>query len=123
MVRDKQRFAQPAPDESFVDPLKTIDGLGWLGKSIRGQKLLCLGAGGGKHAALYAAAGANVVAPMMPVGVAAPPALACSSPLTVTITPGTRFVYATVSTTVPPAGLRRLPPVDAAALVASAGTS
>lgn len=60
MVRDKQRFAQPAPDESFVDPLKTVDGLGWLGKSIRGQKLLCLGAGGGKHGALYAAAGAVV---------------------------------------------------------------
>lgn len=60
MVRDKQRFTQPAADDSFADPLKTVDGLGWLGKSIRGQRLLCLGAGGGKHAALYAAAGAEV---------------------------------------------------------------
>jgi SAM-dependent methyltransferase len=60
MVRKKQRFTQPAADDSFAEPLKSVDGLGWLGESIRGKKLLCLGAGGGKHAALYAAAGAEV---------------------------------------------------------------
>lgn len=60
MVRDKQRFTKPADDEGFANPLKTVDGLGWLGKSIHGAKLLCLGAGGGKHGPLYAAAGANV---------------------------------------------------------------
>jgi SAM-dependent methyltransferase len=60
MVRDKQRFTRPAQDEDFVDPLKTVDGLGWLGASIRGQRVLCLAAGGGKHGPLYAAAGATV---------------------------------------------------------------
>lgn len=60
MVRDKQRFTRPAPDESFADPLGKVDAIGWLGGDITGKKLLCLGAGGGKHAALYAAAGANV---------------------------------------------------------------
>lgn len=60
MVRDRQRFTRPARDEDFVDPLKTVDGLGWLGASIRGQRVLCLAAGGGKHGPLYAAAGAMV---------------------------------------------------------------
>ncbi|WP_254513299.1 class I SAM-dependent methyltransferase [Anatilimnocola floriformis] len=60
MVRDRQRFTRPARDEDFVDPLKTIDGLGWLGASIHGQRVLCLAAGGGKHGPLYAAAGAAV---------------------------------------------------------------
>lgn len=60
MVREKQRFTRPALDEDFADPLKTIDGLGWLGSSIRGQRVLCLAAGGGKHGPLYAAAGAIV---------------------------------------------------------------
>lgn len=60
MVRDKQRFTIPARDEDFVDPLSKLDAIGWLGKSIRGKRLLCLAAGGGKHAPLYAAAGAVV---------------------------------------------------------------
>jgi SAM-dependent methyltransferase len=58
MVQGKQRFTRPARDEDFADPLKTVDALGWLGTSIRGQKVLCLAAGGGKHGPLYAAAGA-----------------------------------------------------------------
>lgn len=58
MVRDKQRFTRPAPDDDFVDPHKRIDN--WLGAEIQGLKLLCLAAGGGKHGALYAAAGADV---------------------------------------------------------------
>lgn len=60
MVRDRQRFTRPARDEDFANPLKTIDGLGWLGGSIHGQRVLCLAAGGGKHGPLYAAAGAIV---------------------------------------------------------------
>jgi SAM-dependent methyltransferase len=60
MVRDKQRFTIPARDEDFLHPLKTVDQLGWLGGDIRGRKLLCLAAGGGKHGPLYAAAGAEV---------------------------------------------------------------
>ena len=60
LVRENQRLTRPARDEDFVDPLKTVDPLGWLGDSIAGKRLLCLAAGGGKHSALYAAAGATV---------------------------------------------------------------
>src|SRR5207244_12289015 len=59
-VRERDCFTRPAKDKDFVDPLKTVDGLGWLGGDIRGKKLLCLAAGGGKHGPLYAAAGAIV---------------------------------------------------------------
>ena len=60
LVRKKQRFTRPAPDEDFADPLAVVDGVGWLGGDIRSKRLLCLAAGGGKHSALYAAAGAEV---------------------------------------------------------------
>src|SRR6187455_1346257 len=59
-VREGDCFTRPAKDQDFVDPLKTVDGLGWLGGDIRGKRLLCLAAGGGKHGPLYAAAGAQV---------------------------------------------------------------
>lgn len=60
LVREKQRFTIPARDEEFANPLRFVDQLGWLGGDIRGRKLLCLAAGGGKHGPLYAAAGADV---------------------------------------------------------------
>jgi SAM-dependent methyltransferase len=60
MVRERQRFTLPARDEDFANPLKTLDALGWLGGDIRGRRVLCLAAGGGKHGPLYAAAGADV---------------------------------------------------------------
>ena len=60
LVREKQRFTVPARDEDFTDPLARVDQLGWLGPDIRGRKLLCLAAGGGKHGPLYAQAGAIV---------------------------------------------------------------
>ncbi len=59
-VQRQERFTRPADDADFVDPLATVDGLGWLGGDIRGKQLLCLAAGGGRQSALYAAAGANV---------------------------------------------------------------
>jgi SAM-dependent methyltransferase len=59
-VANRGRFTKPADDEDFVDPLRTVDGAGWLGDSIAGKRLLCLGAGGGKHSVIYAAAGALV---------------------------------------------------------------
>lgn len=60
LVRENQRFTRPAPDEDFSDPLGRVDEIGWLGGDIRGQNVLCLASGGGKHGALYAAAGARV---------------------------------------------------------------
>jgi SAM-dependent methyltransferase len=59
-VRQGQRFTRPAEDDHFVDPLKQVDGYGWLGGDIRGRRVLCLAAGGGRQSALYAAAGGVV---------------------------------------------------------------
>src|SRR5687767_12314190 len=60
LARQMNGLTLPARDEDFVDPLPTLDPLGWLGGDIRGQRLLCLAAGGGRHGPLYAAAGADV---------------------------------------------------------------
>jgi SAM-dependent methyltransferase len=60
LAREGNGLTLPARDEDFADPLRTVDPLGWLGTDIRGKRLLCLAAGGGRHSALYAAAGAEV---------------------------------------------------------------
>ncbi|HEY2413989.1 MAG TPA: class I SAM-dependent methyltransferase [Pirellulaceae bacterium] len=60
MAAKGQRFTRAAADADFVNPLATVDQVGWLGGDIRGKRLLCLAAGGGKHGPLYAAAGAIV---------------------------------------------------------------
>lgn len=59
-VREKKRFTIPAGDDRFAEPLAIVDGVGWLGSDIQGKRVLCLAAGGGNHAALYATAGAIV---------------------------------------------------------------
>ena len=53
-------FARIATDEECRNPLKTLDGRGWLPESVAGLNVLCLASGGGWQAVLYAAAGANV---------------------------------------------------------------
>ena len=58
--RGQQLYAVPATDEDFKNPLAVVDHCGWLGGDVRGKRLLCLGAGGGRHGALFAAAGAIV---------------------------------------------------------------
>src|SRR5688572_8953409 len=60
MAAKGQRFTRPAGDQDFANPLATVDQVGWLGGDIRGKRLLCLAAGGGKHGPLYGAAGAIV---------------------------------------------------------------
>lgn len=60
LARDGASLARPASDTDFANPLRTIDPAGWLGPSIRGWRVLCLAAGGGRQSALYAAAGAEV---------------------------------------------------------------
>ncbi|QDU95656.1 class I SAM-dependent methyltransferase [Lignipirellula cremea] len=59
-VRKRGRFARPAADEDFIDPLKKLDALGWLGGDIRGSRTLCLAAGGGRQGPIYASCGAIV---------------------------------------------------------------
>jgi len=59
-ARGGARFAKPATEEQFRDPLAALDSNGWLGSNIRDMQMLCLGAGGGKAGVLFAAAGAKV---------------------------------------------------------------
>ena len=60
LARAGHVLATPATDGELRDPLKVLDEIGWLGKSIRGLRVLCLAAGGGRHGPLYCAAGAMV---------------------------------------------------------------
>lgn len=60
LVQQEAKLTLPATDEDLVDPLKTVDPLGWLGPSVQGKKTLCLAAGGGRQSVLYAASGADV---------------------------------------------------------------
>lgn len=53
-------LARPAEDKMFANPLRCVDGPGWLGDSIRCWNVLCLASGGGRQGPLYAAAGAKV---------------------------------------------------------------
>ena len=53
-------LATPAKDDELAKPLSIVDEIGWLGGNIRGWHVLCLAAGGGRHSALYAAAGARI---------------------------------------------------------------
>lgn len=54
------QFAKVATDEELREPLKTLDGRGWLPPSVKGLNVLCLAGGGGWQSILYAVAGANV---------------------------------------------------------------
>lgn len=53
-------FARAATDEECRNPLKVLDGRGWLPPDVRGLDVLCLASGGGWQSVLYAVAGANV---------------------------------------------------------------
>lgn len=59
LVRRKQGFTRPAKDEDFRDPVIRLGSNEWLG-DVRGRRVLCLAAGGGKQSVLFAAAGAIV---------------------------------------------------------------
>jgi SAM-dependent methyltransferase len=60
--RAKRRawHTEPASEKDFLNPLAALDDCGWLGGNVRGGRMLCLAAGGGKHGPLLAAAGAEV---------------------------------------------------------------
>src|SRR5687767_7191926 len=59
-VRGKRLYTRPATEDEFAEPLKALDPCGWLGGNVKGKRLLCLAAGGGRQSALYATAGAQV---------------------------------------------------------------
>lgn len=60
LAKKQDRLARPARDVDFENPLQTVDGSGWLGGDISGQRVLCLAAGGGRQGPIYSAAGAVV---------------------------------------------------------------
>jgi SAM-dependent methyltransferase len=60
MAESGSVFAKVASDEECREPIKTLDGRGWLPTSVHGLDVLCLAAGGGWQSILYASAGANV---------------------------------------------------------------
>ena len=59
-LSDGSQFAKVASDEECREPLKALDGRGWLPASVAGLDVLCLASGGGWQSILYAAAGARV---------------------------------------------------------------
>jgi SAM-dependent methyltransferase len=59
-VRQRLHHTQPATDKVFRDPVGMADVYGWVGRDLTGKRVLCLGAGGGRHGPVYAAAGARV---------------------------------------------------------------
>ncbi len=60
MARSGHILAKTVTADELRRPLEIVDGAGWLGGSIRGWHVLCLAAAGGRHSALYHAAGAVV---------------------------------------------------------------
>jgi SAM-dependent methyltransferase len=59
LARHGVPLARPVADGEMHEAFATLDPAGWLG-NLAGQRVLCLAAGGGRHGALYAAAGAHV---------------------------------------------------------------
>jgi len=59
-VRRGQAFTEPLTDDELFDPVRRRAALHWLGGNVRGRRVLCLAAGGGRHGVLYALAGAQV---------------------------------------------------------------
>lgn len=60
MAKAGHKLTTPATRQEMDNALRVIDASGWLPSGIRGWKVLCLAAGGGRHGPLYAAAGAQV---------------------------------------------------------------
>lgn len=59
-VRRGDWHTETAREKDFIEPLAAVDDCGWIGGNVRGKRVLCLAAGGGKHSVLFAAAGAVV---------------------------------------------------------------
>ena len=59
-VRRSAPHTSPVTREDLQNPYRIIDDCGWLGGNVRGRRVLCLAAGGGRHGVLFAAAGAQV---------------------------------------------------------------
>lgn len=70
-LSDGSQFAHLATDQECLEPLKTLDGRGWLPASVAGMDVLCLASGGGWQSILYATAGARVTVVDLSLGMLA----------------------------------------------------
>ncbi len=52
-------LARPAGEKEIKNPTFITNPWGWIGHDIKGKRVLCLAAGGGKHSVLFALAGAD----------------------------------------------------------------
>jgi SAM-dependent methyltransferase len=59
-VQQRKAHTQPVSDKDFAHAREIVDECGWLPETIRGLRVLCLAAGGGKHGPLFAFLGAEV---------------------------------------------------------------
>ncbi len=59
LARQQIPLTRPAGEKEFAKPQFIINPFGWVDFELRGRKVLCLAAGGGKHSVLFAAAGAD----------------------------------------------------------------
>jgi SAM-dependent methyltransferase len=59
-ARRHQTHTQPVSDQDFENARALVDECGWLPPSLKGLRVLCLAAGGGRHAPLLAFLGADV---------------------------------------------------------------
>ncbi len=59
-VDKRAAHTRMASERDFQSPLQVVDPRGWLEKSVRGQRVLCLAAGGGLQSVLLASVGASV---------------------------------------------------------------
>ncbi len=59
LARQKHPFTRPARDDEVAEPKRLVDAQ-WLPSDLRGRRVLCLAAGGGRHGPLYATLGAIV---------------------------------------------------------------
>src|SRR5207247_2527072 len=59
-VRQLKTHTQPAPEKDFRNARAVLDECGWLPPIIKGLRVLCLAAGGGRHGPLFASLGAEV---------------------------------------------------------------
>ena len=59
LARQQIPLARPAGEKEFAKPQFIINPFGWVDFEVRGRRVLCLAAGGGKHSLLFAAAGAE----------------------------------------------------------------
>ncbi|MFT4688105.1 MAG: class I SAM-dependent methyltransferase [Verrucomicrobiia bacterium] len=59
LAREEYPLARAVGEKEIKNPAFITNPWGWIGKDVKGKRVLCLAAGGGKHSVLFALAGAD----------------------------------------------------------------